>query len=76
MIFFHFSGESASILVEQREKEVESHNTKTDDITEEESTAKKSNHVSLLQRDERQFYDNLLVRTTFKISVRQKVQYE
>jgi len=53
-------GESASILMQQREKEGKSDNTDEDDIMEEESTGNKSNHVSLLQRNERQFYDNLL----------------
>ena len=57
---FCYSGESASILVEQSEK-CESHDTDKEDFTEEKSTGKKSNHVSLLQRNERQFYDNLLV---------------
>lgn len=65
MIHFHFSGESASILMQQREKEGKSDNTDEDDIMEEESTGNKSNHVSLLQRNERQFYDNLLVKTNY-----------
>lgn len=58
---FYYSGESASIFVEQSEKEGELHGTDKDDFLEEKSTGKKSNHVSLLQRNERQFYDNLLV---------------
>jgi len=65
VIHFHFSGESASILVQQREKEGKSHNTDEDDVREEESTGNKSNHVSLLQRNERRFYDNLLVKTNY-----------
>lgn len=59
--FDFFLGESASILVEERVREGETHNTDKDIFTEEERTGKQSNHVSLLQRNERQFYDNLLV---------------
>ncbi|KAL9951590.1 hypothetical protein ACROYT_G044274 [Oculina patagonica] len=53
-------GESASILMEQRQNECESQSTDKEDVGEDESNGKMSNHVSMLQRNERQFYDNLL----------------
>lgn len=55
------SGESASILIEQKENEQRGQSVEKDEFTDEESLAKTSNHVSLLQRNEQQFYDNLLV---------------
>lgn len=55
------SGESASILIEEKENEQRGQSVEKDEFTDEESLAKTSNHVSLLQRDEQQFYDNLLV---------------
>lgn len=61
--FFFNSGESASILVEQRQNECDSQVTDKEDVREDESKGRKSNHVSMLQRNERQFYDNLLVTT-------------
>ena len=61
----HFSGESASLLVEKRQSGSEPHNPDHDvnehGVKEVESRRLKSNHVSLLERNERQFYDNLLV---------------
>ena len=60
-----FSGESASLLVEKRHDGSEPHaiNDEANEraVEEEESRRLKSNHVSLLERNERQFYDNLLV---------------
>ena len=61
MGLFHYSGESASILMEQRRNESGSQLTDKKDIREDENKGRKSNHVSVLQRNERQFYDNLLV---------------
>lgn len=49
-------GESASILMDQRQTE----NKQIAPVADKESMGEKSNHVSLLQRNERQFYDNLL----------------
>ena len=57
----HFSGESASLLVEKGQSGSESVSMGDDKIDDEQSGRLKSNHVSLLQRNERQFYDNLLV---------------
>ena len=60
-----FSGESASLLVEKRQNGSEPHDPDHDanehGVKDEESRRLKSNHVSLLERNERQFYDNLLV---------------
>ena len=61
MGLFHYSGESASILMERRQNESGSQVTDKKDISEDENKGRKSNHVSVLQRNERQFYDNLLV---------------
>ena len=61
MGLFHYSGESASILMEQRQNESGSQLTDKKDIREDENKGRKSNQVSVLQRNERQFYDNLLV---------------
>ena len=47
--------------MEQRQKESGSQLTDKEDIREDENKGRKSNHVSALQRNERQFYDNLLV---------------
>lgn len=47
--------------MEQRHKECESQSTDREDGREDERVGIKSNHVSMLQRSERQFYDNLLV---------------
>ena len=58
---FHNSGESASVLMEQRQNESGSQLTDKEDVREDENKGRKSNHVSALQRNERQFYDNLLV---------------
>ena len=64
-VVIHFSGESASLLVEKRQDGSEPHaiNDEANEraVEEEESRRLKSNHVSLLERNERQFYDNLLV---------------
>ena len=57
---FHNSGESASILVEQRQTKCKVQPTDKDNATEDESKDdSKSNHVGM--SNERQFYDNLLV---------------
>lgn len=61
MGLFHYSGESASILMEQRQNKSGSQLTDKKDIREDENKGRKSNHASVLQRNERQFYDNLLV---------------
>ena len=58
---FRDAGESASILMEQRQNAAGSQSTDKEDVREDESKGRKSNHVSMLQRNERQFYDNLLV---------------
>lgn len=64
-VVIHFSGESASLLVEKRQDGSEPHaiNDEANEraVEEKESRQLKSNHVSLLERNERQFYDNLLV---------------
>ena len=64
-VVIHFSGESASLLVEKRQDGSEPHaiNDEANEraVEKEESRRLKSNHVSLLERNERQFYDNLLV---------------
>lgn len=61
----HFSGESASLLVEKRQNGSEpnapDHDANERGVKDEGSRQLKSNHVSLLERNERQFYDNLLV---------------
>lgn len=47
--------------MEQRPNESGSQLTDKKDISEYENKGRKSNQVSVLQRNERQFYDNLLV---------------
>ena len=47
--------------MEQRQNGSGSHLTDREDTREDESKGGKSNHVNMLQRNERQFYDNLLV---------------
>ena len=46
--------------MEQRQNESGSQSTDKEDARDERK-GRKSNHVSMLQRNERQFYDNLLV---------------
>lgn len=57
---YHNSGESASILMEQSQNGSGSQSTDKEDVKDK-SKGRKSNHVCMLQRTERQFYDNLLV---------------
>ena len=57
MSFFTTVGESASILIEQRQKEYISQ-SKDQELV---GGNGESNHDGLLQINERQFYDNLLV---------------
>lgn len=46
--------------MEQRQNGSGSHSTDREDTREDESKGRKPNHVNMLQRNERQFYDNLL----------------
>ena len=65
MIRFFFStttvGESASILIEQRQKEYISQSKDQEQVGGNDDKNGESNHDGLLQINERQFYDNLLV---------------
>ena len=50
----------------QRQSECQSKSTDNEDIGADESVSRKYNHVSMLQRNERQFYDNLLASTSYR----------
>jgi len=47
--------------MEQRQNGSGSQSRDKGDVRQDEGKGRKSNHVSMLQRNERQFYDNLLV---------------
>ena len=61
MSFFTTVGESASILIEQRQKEYKSRSKDQELVGGNDDKNGESNHDGLLQINERQFYDNLLV---------------
>ena len=61
MSFFTTVGESASILIEQRQKEYISQSKDQEQVWGNDDKNGKSNHDGLLQINERHFYDNLLV---------------